>query len=132
MAHSSIAKINQAWGRYNRAHRAIARVLGPYLADRSGAHLDVLSGDHRKIDSTLREMGELNRAIKPLWFSVKAANLLSKAGWLVDDPGQEVIPDFVTKDTRSAGIFIELVDLYAVNCRFVLRLMRATQHRRAG
>lgn len=132
MAHSSIAKINKAWGRYNRAHRAIAKVLAHYLAERSSAHLDVLSADHRKIDSTLREMSELTRAIKPLWFSVKAANILSKAGWLADDPNQTEIPEFATKDTHSAGIFIELVDLYAVNCRFVLRLMRATQRRRAG
>lgn len=130
MAHPSIAKVNRAWGRYNRAHRTVAKVLVSYLAERTSAHLDILSADHRKIDSTLQEMSELTHAIKPLWFSVKAASLMASAGWLVDDQMSAEVRAYATKDTHSAGIFIELVDLYTVNCRFVLGLIRATQRQR--
>jgi hypothetical protein len=132
MAYPSIAKINRAWGRYNRAHRAIEKVLAPYLAERTSAHLEILSADHRKIDSTLREMSELARAIKPLWFSVKTASLIASAGWLIDDRTPTEAQEFVTKDTHSRGIFIELVDLYVVNGRFVLGLIRATQRQRGA
>jgi hypothetical protein len=133
MSRSSTLKVSRAWARFKRSRRAVEKLLGPYLTERARSQEETLSADHRKVDATLREIRELGRTITPLWGAILIADTAMQAGWVLE--GSSVGDDLAfvpSNHGRTANMFAELVDLYAMNCKFVERLMRATHHHEAA